>query len=217
MNLNNVLAKAQKMMLDENWNRQVEIGAAAQRAGSINGGGNKYDPSLAAMEEMAFGSSSMRPDTGYNRNPIPQNVRIRQSSYNDGTPVQIIQEQHAPRSTNSKLPKEILESFEQMPSPIDDSYGMTPGSVLDTLNLPQINEQQYQMQQPQPRQGGIDYAYIKYLIDESIKSHMGGMLNENASLTNFKGMRLAQGGVIQFIDTKGNLFEGKLVLKKKAK
>ena len=216
MNLNNVLAKAQRMMLDEDWNRQVEIGAAAQRAGSING--NKgYDPAIAAMEQAAFGTTSMQPSTtGYEKNPIPSNYApsYQHGQYGQSSPVQIIQEQaSAPSQMNSKLPKSILESFERMPSPIPAEGA--PTSVLEGLQL-----EQYPQSQPGKRApvgAGIDYNYIKYLIDESIERHMKGSLNEGINLSDIKGMRIANGSVIQFIDTKGNLYEGKLTLKKKVK
>lgn len=221
MNLNNVLAKAQRMMLDEDWNRQVEIGAAAQRAGSLNGKGG-YDPSIAAMEQIAFGTPSVAPTTGYEKNPIPNNVNIRGSRINDGTPVQIIQEQHTPRDlSKSKLPKAILDSFENTPSPVEAfGYETAPSSVLESLNLQETTPNTVITERtvaPQVNNGGIDYNYIKYLIDESIERHLRGSVNEGLNLSDIKGMRIAQGSIIQFVDTKGNLYEGKLTLKKKAK
>ena len=65
--------------------------------------------------------------------------------------------------------------------------------------------------------GGIDYSLIKAIIDESVRRQFEemkkGMLNENF----VRGMRVARGNKIQFLDSAGNLYEGVLTLKKKAK
>ena len=222
-NLNNIIARSQRLMLDENWNRQVEMGAAAQRAGSLSGkGGGTND--LAALEAMAFGSAPSTPTPSYT--PIPENFRAPRNPMitDDGKPIQILHEERAPERTNSKIPKAILESYKKTPSPTADSMGMMspPASYYQpqtTAPRQPIVEQQYVPQQyvPQPQGGGIDYGYIKYMIEEAVNNCLRGQLNEGLNLSELKGMRIGPGSVIQLLDTKGNLYEGKLTLKKRAK
>ena len=214
MNIDNAIARAQRLMLDENWNRQVEVGAAAQAGRKIRGGGND----LAALEAQAFGYSSA-PQVDYA--PITEETlmsaarRARGGAYNDGgKPIQILQEQYqAPTPQNSKLPKSVLESFAQTP-PLsgDDPYSTPPPSYY---GAPQYQQPQQQYQQPQYSNiGGVDYGLIKRLVNEAIQESRG-LLTEGVG-TNMKGMRITDGSVIQFIDTKGNLYEGTLKLKKRA-
>lgn len=220
MNIDNVIARAQKLMLDEDWNRQVEIGAAAQRASSINGNGNSSD--LRALERMALGTSAPVVPEGYERNEIQGNrVKVKTQSQlirEDGTPIQILSE--TPTSVDySKLPPGVRESFEKTPSPSPTAYGydMPPASYYSS------SQQSYQQPrqvisetaQPQSSVNGINYDYIKYLVEEAVKKYAGN-INESAGLNEFRGMRIGNGSVIQFLDSKGNLYEGKLVLKKKA-
>lgn len=223
ININNVIARAQRMMLDENWNRQVEMGAAAHRAGSMNGKSNSDD--LKALEEAAFGSSSSQQTVQYT--PIPENFKMNQNQYNDRNNhgIEILQEtveKIDPKKT--KLPKAIIDEFTKNPSPLIgmDEFNTPPQSFVTTQSTPlmqQIVEQKPAAQPYQPNQYQptfVDYNYIKHLIDESIKEHLTGMLNENVNLSTMKGMRIENGGVIQFVDSKGNIFEGKLTLKKRA-
>ena len=219
MNINNVIARAQKMMLDENWNRQVEMGAAAHRAGSINGGGSD----LSALEAQAFGSSQSSASANY-YTPIPESA-MRQPAHSNATSrndgIEILREtKREINPTTSKLPKAVLESFAQNPSPLDSpiGYDLPPASYYGQPEM--ITEQAPSMQYaaaPSPTpSAGIDYTYIKYLIKEAI-SEQANILKENTTMNNFRGMRIADGNVIQFIDAKGNLYEGVLKLKKKAK
>ena len=220
-NLNNIIARSQRLMLDENWNRQVEMGAAAQRAGSLSGKGNGGND-LAAFEAIAFGSAPSTTAPSYT--PIPENFSAPRSAMitDDGKPIQILHEEKAPERTNSKIPKAILESYKKTPSPIADGMSMMtpPASYYQpqtTAPRQQIVEQQYVPQQYTPQAGGIDYNYIKYMIEEAVNNCMKGQLNEGMNLSELKGMRIGPGSVIQLLDTKGNLYEGKLTLKKKAK
>ena len=219
-NLNNIIARSQRLMLDENWNRQVEMGAAAQRAGSMNGKNNGTND-LAALEAMAFGSPA--PSAGVTYNPIPENFTMPKNRMtDDGKPIQILQEQHTPVDrSNSKIPKAILESFEKTASPTADSMSMLNPPASYYTPRQQVTEQQYTQPQqqyiPQPSAGGVDYGYLKYMIEEAVSNAMRTRLDESMNLTEMKGMRIAPGGVIQFLDKNGNLYEGKLTLKKKAK
>lgn len=215
MNLNNAIARAQRLMLDENWNRQVEIGASAQRGKSMNGGGGG---DLSALEAQVFGYSSTPTDSTYEKIAIPEESYMqRQSSMPSGfNDVQILQESRGFDKNKSQLPKEVISSFEKTPGMTIVETGMqqVPASYFGNANTQAINEKilQSKTNVPSPS-SGIDYKYIKYLIDESIKEHLSPSLNENVGI---KGLRIANGNIIQFLDSKGNLYEGKLVLKKKA-
>ena len=224
-NLNNIIARSQRLMLDENWNRQVEGAAAATRAGSLNGNkGGSND--LAALEAMAFGGVST-PTTQYV--PIPDGYNSPRGAMitDDGKPIQILHEERGVerQNTNSKIPKAILESYKKTPSPTMDAMGMMspPTSYYQpTTTAPRQQgvEQQYTPQPqyvPQPQAGGIDYNYLKYMIEEAVSNCMKGQLNEGMNLSELRGMRIGPGSVIQLLDAKGNLYEGKLTLKKKAK
>lgn len=219
--LNNIIARSQRLMLDENWNRQVEMGAAAQRAGSLNGRKSGTND-LAALEAMAFGTPA--PSVGVTYNPIPENFTMPKThTTDDGKPIQILQEQHTPVDrSNSKIPKAIFESFQKTPSMTADGLGMlTPPASYFTPQQQQVTEQRYTQPQaqytPQPSAGGIDYGYIKYMIEEAVSSAMRTRLDESMNLAEMKGMRIGPGSVIQLLDKNGNLYEGKLTLKKRAK
>ena len=182
MDLNSAISRAQKLMLDEGWNRQVERRAAMERG---KGGGMTGSGDLAGFEQMAFGSTS--------------SSRPRQPQ------VQMIDEQR--RTPN--IPQNIIDSFASQP-PI----GGDPKPAF-TINEIAAYQQQQQQQQAQiaAQNAGINYDLIKYIVNECIKENLG-MLNES-SAPQLRGMRISAGNVIQLLDTKGNLYEGQLVLKKK--
>lgn len=175
--MQSILGKAQKMMLDENFNRQVEMAASLQRPQSMNGGGGN---DLSALEAQAFGYSMPSTLTEQQKNEI----RMR------------------------------METTPQVPQ-----LSTVSESIANSLAL---NTHQYQ----QPVQygnsgGGIDYSLISKLIDESISRHLSEMkktvLNESSGAgNNFIGMKFCDGNKVQFVDAKGNLFEGVFKLKKKS-
>lgn len=193
MDLGNALARAQKLMLDENFNRKVEASARALKGKSMNGGGGN---DLSAFEAAAFGSAPSTPNRNY----------------------EMLQETPVATKKNTGIPSNILESFQQTP-PMSGGMEMTaPSYLFENLqqqpSAPQRPVyQQPQYQQPQ-QQAGIDYEYIKYMINESVKNVVGQLLSEGGSTV--KGMRIKDGNTIQFLDTKGNLYEGTLKVKKKA-
>ena len=220
MNLNNVIARAQRLMLDENFQRDVERAASAQRGKGIGGGGNDFSDVEAAL----FGVSSSPSGTDiYSKTPINENYRTRQMGSNNYDGVQIVQEVHEKRDPRTtKLPAAIVDSFEKVPfqgDAFDISGGALSGLLLEQQpqRQPQPQAQQPQAQQPQAHYGTGNLDLIKYVVSEAVKEAMKGQLNESVNANGMKGFRIAPGNVIQFIDSKGNLYEGKLVLKKKAK
>ena len=129
---------------------------------------------------------------------------------------------------NSNLPKNILQAM--MDNPIDMAAA-TPGfssSVLDTLEnyeqlerpkpvqrqRRQINEQSSAPAQAQYG-GSIDYNYIKYLVSEAMKETLQETKQSLITEGALAGIKIANGGKIVLVDTKGNVFEAKLVKKAK--
>ncbi len=130
---------------------------------------------------------------------------------------------------NTNLPKEILEAM--ISNPIDMSAAPgAGGSVLDTLENYEELERRTPVARPATRRineqtpstsfstpaMAVDYNYIKYLIDESIKSNLEEMKKVTLNEGVLGGMKIKSGGVLTFVDLKGNVFEAKLTLKKKA-
>lgn len=188
-------------MLSDSFNRDVEIGARAQR-----GQTGMNDTDIALMEQQLFGSGSS--SDGNNR-------QINM--------IQIQEEKYEPNYAN--LPPGIRESFMQKaPLQYDNSADLNPLNEIDKkLNVKKgsINEvKQKQIMENLPSNGTIDYSIIKMIVDECVKrnlSEMGkGMLTEGKNSDTFRGMIFKPNNVIQFLDKKGNLYEGVFKLKKKA-
>lgn len=134
----------------------------------------------------------------------------------------------------SNLPKVIQESI--MQNPLDDysSEYSTEGSVLDTINYkpysatqttdickeeymyerkttPLQAPPQYYQQQPTL---GIDYNYIKAIVNECIQANMERIKEEILKESSLKTLRLGSENKIQLIDNKNNLYESKLEFKR---
>lgn len=183
----NVLAKAQSLMLDEGFNARVEAAARAHR-----GGGTISDSEIAMFEQQAFGGQSKN---------VKAVQRLEQADY---------------ESNLSKLPDAIRESFVKLPPQSDK----TPiSSVVEKLSKNLIQEEKVHTPVSIPQTGVVDYSLIKLIVKECVKESLaemkGSMLTESSS-PSFRGMRIADGNKFQFIDSKGNLYEGVLKLKKKA-
>ena len=177
-----ILSRAQHLMLDENFNRQVE-----QKANAFSGKGGGGGEDLRYLESQAFGEQASQP-------------------------IQIIEQQQPQVKGLEALPEYMRESFEKMPPITGDRLDML------TKNMPkaqQVQPKQVVTETVIPTSSGIDYSLIKTIIDESVSRHLN-TLNESAGPT-MKGMRFINGNTFQFIDNKGNLYEGVLKLKKKAK
>lgn len=226
-NFINALSRAQQLIHDPNFNRQVESRAAGEAALHKRGGGGAAQGSaeIANLDAMVFGLGTSTPPP--QRRPQKRMV-AEQQNYYDGGYEEIQQIPAQPRDlSNCKLPQEVLESFAANPTP--EGYYETGIDKLEGLDAlmgagqkRQVNEAVRPQPQPQPQQYypqpsvGIDYEYVKYLVKEAVKEAMG-TLNESVGLNGMRGMCIGEGNVIQFLDKKGNVYEGKLVLKKKAK
>ena len=210
MNIDNALARAQKLMLDPNFNNLVESKVAARRGRSLPGATND----LSSLEAQAFGYSASNNDFAAPVAPSYNSGYAQAAAPAYERPVQMLHETTTPvTQRNSQLPKNILESFaEQPPLSGDEGFEVPQSYFGNSAPQPQYT--------PQPQYAaptaGIDYGIIKQMVKEAIAESGKGVLNESAVPT-FRGMRIAEGSVIQFIDNKGNLFEGTLKLKKRAK
>lgn len=120
-------------------------------------------------------------------------------------------------TNNSVLPDAIRESFEKQPPIINEQ------TVIDSrIPMPSIPKQRvesYSTQTLAHTNNGIDYSLIRMIVDECVsnklKEFTNNMLNE--STNSIRGFKFADGNKIQFIDSKGNLYEGELKLKRKKK
>ena len=129
-------------------------------------------------------------------------------------------------NSNSKLPKEILESFRE--NNIDTSLlgvGVGQTSVLeqiDSLTNGKLFEEKPRQkvvaetsQRQAANQGGVDYSMIKMIVEDCVKKYTSAlkksMLNESKNMVsenNLAAMKI--GDKFSFIDASGNLYEAKL-------
>lgn len=196
---NNIMANAQRLMLDEDFNMAVES-KAASFAGRKNTSGIGSDD-LKAYERMVFGGG-----------------------YSDDKPITMIKSTETASDFNdsrySRLPAAIRESFAKQPPMTGDNIDNTPlglatknlmleNNAVNVKNTPQVPHQTFN--------GGIDYSLIKSIIDESVNRHINEIKKSMLSENTIKGIKISKGNKIQLLDMGGNLYEGVLTLKRKAK
>ena len=203
---NNALAAAQQLMNDDRFNAIVEAKADAVAGRKHRGRpAQQVQPQVQPQiqsrgmlnefsdfeAQAGFGTANSRPQINAPQIQIPKSQ---------------------PRQ--SKVPAEIQESFAKMPALSGNNGLMVPPSSYYQQPQQVITEQQYQIPQAVQAQG-IDYSVIKAIVNECIKENMKAMLNESVggSLT---ALKMAGGNKIQFLDSKGNMYEGVLTLKRKA-
>lgn len=123
----------------------------------------------------------------------------------------------------NRLPEFMRESFRKNPPmSAGQEFDRVKNEELDrlvaksaaTANL--IPEETAPIHRPvaQTVGYGIDYNYIKYLIEEAVNNALSkaSLLNESKSSSNF-ALSIGKGSKIRFMDTKGNIYEGELKLK----
>lgn len=122
--------------------------------------------------------------------------------------------------SKSKLPKEILESFQN--NPIDSSGMNTTTSILDKLNIVPtkkvIKEEKVEDVKPiisENATSNIDYSMIKLIVEDCIKKYTSALkktiLNEskiNENVGTLQAMKI--GNKFSFIDNSGNIYEATL-------
>ena len=111
----NALSKAQKLMLDESFNSQVENLAKSYRNGGVPTHMNTMPASAGGTEGVTLLEDVMGTETA--KSMIPQ-----------AEPVQMLPQQEIP--SDSKLPKEILESFRKTPAMSGDG---TDNSIIGRI------------------------------------------------------------------------------------
>lgn len=200
----NKLARAQQLMLSEDFNNAVEAKAGAFSGTHRGGARGGSSSDLKLYEKMAFGYT---PD-----DDNPRNIQMLNGG--QAGQVQPITPQGINPQAFSKLPKAIQESLLQTPPMSGDGIDASPlGAITNSMMGAQM--QAPRMSQPISMGGSsVDYGLIKTIIENCINEKMS-MLNESRG-NSFAGMRIADGNRIQFLDSKGNLYEGVLKLKKKA-
>lgn len=188
MDLNNAIARAQAMMSEE-FQQKVDAMAPSVR----KKGGNTIDNAqMKAYENAVFGFGDDNTLSTQSYQQVPQQSDI------------------------SKLPGFLQESAKRTPigAGLEESY---MASGLPMPSKPQVQspiQMPSQNIQTAPVGGSVDYNYIKYLMESVIRENTG-KINESA-VPSFRGMRITEGNKFQFIDSKGNVYEGVLTLKKRA-
>lgn len=223
MNIEKSIAAAQRMMLDKSFWEDVDKGASMMPESQ---GKHVTSRETRMFEHEDFNDVHLIDERAINQRQMEQNLSKPGS--------------HLPDAIRESFQRQAPISGEEYQYMAD-----IPTSFLDNLGglgLNQIQQQQVSQHRQQPQQqkrninetrqiqqpmqqqyqqssnvGGIDYNYIKYLINESITEALKRQpLNEGNNLTNCLGMRMLPGNKFQFMDTKGNLYEGVLTLKKRA-
>lgn len=112
-------------------------------------------------------------------------------------------------AANSRMDENIKQS---MLNHVIDTSPLANQSVLDGMNIPDGNRPQQRRQsmneQQYPKQtGNVDYSIIKAIVNECLNEYFSRQsLNESASISTI-GLKP---GVIKVVDSKGNVFSGKL-------
>lgn len=189
------------MASEENIKRFMEAQNRAKKLiqMDVNGGLKKYEGQARQIAESSFNEEipTNTPQIAYNEPSLPK--------------------------ANSKLPKEILESFKN--KQIDTTplgYGVTT-SILDEVNYrtqgqlfkeekqkPQIVQEQKTLQ---TTNSTVDYSMIKMIIEDCMKKYTSAlkksMLNESKnSDDSLKAMKI--GDKFSFITKNGDLYEAEL-------
>lgn len=175
----------------------------------VNGGLKQYEHKARQNAEMCL-----------NEEAIPQ--------YQTQTPHQQMHyaQEQLNVKTNSKLPKEILESFKS--KQIDTAplgYGVN-SSILDEVNYrtqgklykeeAQIQERPKQqiVETTQSVSPTVDYSMIKMIIEECMKKYVNSLkktiLNESKISNNDELQAMKIGDKFSFITKNGDLYEAEL-------
>lgn len=178
----------------------------------VNGGFKQYEQKARESAEMSLNEDSV---PQYQSQPQQQTM-----SYNQ-EPLNI--------KTNSKLPKEILESFKTKqidPSPL--GYGVS-SSILDEVNYRTqgklYNEETNTQPQAKPKQQlvenvqiptnatNVDYSMIKMIVEDCMRKYVSSLkktiINESKN-NNDELQALKIGDKFSFITKNGDLFEAEL-------
>lgn len=162
-----------------------------------DGNFDRKDPDPSSYDDYSqFDRMYLNEEEDYQ--PQKRNVQTKDIRYNQQT------------AANSKMPDKIKQS---MLNEVIDVTALDNQSVLSGMDIPggnrkpqqnrrPVNEQQYQAQG-----GNIDYSIIKAIVNECLNEYFSRQpLNESTSISTI-GIKP---GVIKVVDSKGNVFSGKL-------
>lgn len=125
--------------------------------------------------------------------------------------------QTQPQALNTRLPKEILESFSK------DYLDTTPAPILDTMGVTNGHQEirQPKVEQTQVSNGKVDYELIKSIVESTVKKYMGAatkkILSEQKAAidesSNIAAIRFT-GDKFVMVTKNGDLYEAKMEFKK---
>lgn len=165
--------------------------------GQGNSGNNDPDPSQYD-DYSQYDSMYLNEEESYQPQPQPRKRKpqAKDIRYNQMT------------AEGSRMDENIKQS---MLNHVIDASPLGNQSVLDGMDIPEgqvpqrrqaVNEQRYTQQGV-----GIDYSIIKAIVNECLNDYFSRQpLNESASISTI-GLKP---GVIKVVDSKGNVFSGKL-------
>jgi hypothetical protein len=189
------------MATEDNIKRFMEAQSRAKKIiqMDVNGGLKKYEGQAKQLAESSFNDDAVQstPNIAYNEPTISK--------------------------TNSKLPKEILESFKNKQIDTTPLGFGTNTSILDEINYKtqgQLFNQQKPKQQTvteqkniQTQTSNVDYSMIKMIVEDCMKKYTSSLkksiINESKNNDDIlKAMKI--GDKFSFITNNGDLYEAEL-------
>jgi len=165
-------------------------------------------------------SSSM----DYDDSRLNEAIDQRMNEYMASRNAQQMPQQQTANFSNSKMPKEILESFSE--NYIDQSAFDPRLAQISTQSVsaqPRQVVNEIVQQQSLPKTSGIDYELIKSIIESSVKKYVNALgkklLNEskiNNSDGNIKAVQFT-GDKFMMVTKGGDVYEANMVFKKNLK
>ena len=160
--------------------------------------GNLNDPDPSQYDDYSqYDRMYLNEEESYQPQPQKRPRQTKDIRYNQQT------------ASNSRMDENIKQS---MLNHVIDTSPLANQSVLDGMIIPDGNRPQQRRQsmneQQYPKQtGNVDYSIIKAIVNECLNEYFSRQpLNESASISTI-GIKP---GVIKVVDSKGNVFSGKL-------
>lgn len=160
--------------------------------------GNLNDPDPSQYDDYSqYDRMYLNEEESYQPQPQKRPRQTKDIRYNQQT------------AANSRMDENIKQS---MLNHVIDTSPLANQSVLDGMNIPDGNRPQQRRQsmneQQYPKQtGNVDYSIIKAIVNECLNEYFSRQpLNESASISTI-GIKP---GIIKVVDSKGNVFSGKL-------
>lgn len=122
----------------------------------------------------------------------------------------------------SKLPREILESFQNKQINVNNIHGSFEGSILDEINKKtqgQFLKEEKSITQPiteikQTIPSNVDYSMIKMIVEDCVKKYTNALkksiINESKNIQQDEIQAVKLGDKFSFITKNGDLYEAKL-------